>query len=260
MKVEILEETDNSMRFILSEAHPSLANALRRIMVSEVPTLAIEDVTIIENTSSLYDEIIAHRLGLIPIRTDLDIMNLREECVCKGEGCPNCTLKLTLNSTGKDRIITVYSHDLKSEDERLKPIEGIPIIKLGKEQKLVLEAEAILGKGKDHAKWQPAVVGYKYYPAIEVNGECEDCKKCADVCPVNILESEDGKIKVIDEMKCTLCKSCVEACEKKIIKVRGDDKKFIFTLESTGALKPREILNKACEILEEKARELATLL
>jgi DNA-directed RNA polymerase subunit D len=260
MKIEVLEEGDNFLQFILEGVDVSIANALRRTMISEVPTLAIEDVAIVENTSPLYDEIIAHRLGLIPIKTDLKLLNFRDKCTCKGKGCPSCTLKLHLKVKGKGDTITVYSQDLVSEDPKLKPIEGIPIIKLGKDQKLTLEAEAILGKGKEHAKWQPAVVGYKYYPEIKISGKCDDCRECVDVCPINILKQNKGTIKVTDEKKCILCNSCVEVCEKGIISVKGNDKKFIFKIESTGALHPREIVEKACEILEEKTKELKTLL
>ena len=103
MKVDVLEENDNFFHFILDNIDVSTANALRRTMISEVPTLAIEDVRIIENTSSLYDEVIAHKLGLIPIKTDLNLFNFRDDCVCKGEGCTNCTLNLSLNSEGKKK-------------------------------------------------------------------------------------------------------------------------------------------------------------
>jgi DNA-directed RNA polymerase II subunit RPB3 len=67
-KVQILNIAPHEMRFILSETDTSVANALRRIMIAEVPTLAIEKVEFIENSTVLNDEYIAHRLGLIPLR------------------------------------------------------------------------------------------------------------------------------------------------------------------------------------------------
>ena len=79
---------DNSCRFQIGPVNPSFANALRRAMIGEVPTLAIENVRIYDNTSALFDEMLAHRLGLIPIRTDLTSYVKREECSCSGEGCP----------------------------------------------------------------------------------------------------------------------------------------------------------------------------
>ncbi len=257
MKVEVLSKKEDSLVLVLSDADVSFANALRRAMLAEVPTLAIEEVTFIENTSPLYDEIIAHRLGLVPIKTDLKAFNLRSECKCEGKGCSSCTLKLTLSASGP---CTVYSHDLVSEDSKLKPIEGIPIVKLGKGQKLTLEAEAILGTGKMHAKWQPAVVGYKYYPEIEISEKCDGCEACAAACPKNILSVVKKKARVSDETICTLCNACVEACDLDAIKVRGNERKLIFTIESSGALKPEEIFNKAGEIVQSKAEQLAELL
>ncbi len=256
MEVKILEKDKTSLSFILGDVDASLANAIRRAVISEVPALAIENVDFLENTSSLYDEIIAHRLGLIPIKTDLEIFNFREECSCKN-GCSKCTLKLSLSKEGP---CVVYSHDIKSEDSKLKPIEGVPLLKLGKAQKISLEAEAILGRGKEHAKWQPGVVSYKYYPEIEITDKCDLCGECITACPRNILSIAKKKVKVLDEKKCILCNSCVEACELDAIKVRGNDKKFIIKIESTGALKPEEIFSKSCEILQEKAKKLRTLL
>jgi len=257
LKTEIITKDENLLTFILEDIDVSFANAVRRTIVSEVPALAIEDVTIIENTSSVYDEIIAHRLGLIPIKTDLEMFNFREECKCKGEGCSRCTLKLSLSKEGP---CMVYSHDLKSEDLKLKPIKGIPIVKLGKGQKLTLEADAILGIGKAHAKWQPAVAAYKYYPIIEISDKCDLCGECIQACPRNILEISKRKLTVTNEKECILCNSCVEACDLGAINVRGNERKFIFKIETTGALKPKEIFDKSCDILTEKTKKLASLL
>ena len=250
----------NSLTLVLKDTDPTTTNAIRRTILSEVPTLAIEDVRIIENSSSLYDEVIAHRLGLIPIKTDLKLFNFREKCKCKGKGCPSCTLGLTLDVESKKEYQTVYSQDLKSQDPKFKPVEGIPIVRLGKNQKILLEAEAVLGTGKEHTKWQPATAGYKYYPIIKINSKCNMCKECIDTCPVNILKASKSKITVTDIKQCTLCNSCVEACDAGAIAVKGDDRKFIFQIESQGALAPKEIFKKACEILEEKAHTLSGLL
>ncbi|MEE8402066.1 MAG: DNA-directed RNA polymerase subunit D [Candidatus Hydrothermarchaeaceae archaeon] len=249
----------NSLSLVLKDIAPSTANAIRRTILAEVPTLAIEDVRIIENSSSLYDEIIAHRLGLVPIKTDLTLFNFRENCKCKGKGCPSCTLELTLTAKCNKDNQTVYSNDLKSKDKKLKPVEGIPIARLGKHQKISLEAEAVLGTGKEHVKWQPAIVGYKYYPIINIK-KCSMCKECVDACPVDILKASKSKITVTDPKLCTLCNSCTDVCDEDAIAVSGDDRTFIFNIESQGALDPKEIFKKACEILEEKAHKLSGLL
>ena len=98
MKIEILEKNDNNLRIVVRDADVPLMNALRRIALAEVSTMAIEEVVMIENSSILQDEIIAHCLGLTPLKTDLDIYNLPEVCECKSEfGCPQCRVTLTLD-------------------------------------------------------------------------------------------------------------------------------------------------------------------
>ena len=102
LDIKIIEEKDNFLRFLLKGTNHAYANALRRAMMAEVPAMAIEDVIIIENTSVLYDEVIAHRLGLIPLKTDLDAYVLPEECDCKSElGCSKCRTSFTLEAEAK---------------------------------------------------------------------------------------------------------------------------------------------------------------
>ncbi len=138
----------------------SYASAIRRIAISEVPVMAIDDVIIVDNTSVVYDELIAHRLGLIPLTTDLSRYVLPKECSCKTElGCSNCRVLLTLDVESSDKVRTVFSGDMISDDENTIPIsDQIPILKLAPGQKIKLEAYAKLGIGKDHAKWQPTTV------------------------------------------------------------------------------------------------------
>jgi DNA-directed RNA polymerase subunit D len=250
----------DSVTLVLNDIGPSTANAIRRTILSDVPTLAIEDVRISENSSSLYDETIAHRLGLIPIKTNAKLFNFRYACKCKGKGCQSCTLELSLDVESKKNNETVYSQDLKSTNPKLKPVEGIPIVRLGKHQKIKLTADAVLGTGKEHAKWQPAVAGYKYFPIIKVNKNCTNCKECVDACPVNILKAAKGKVTVTDKKLCTMCNSCTDVCEEEAITIDGDDTKFIFKIESQGAIPPKEIFKIACESLEGKAKELSKLL
>ena len=158
--LEIIERDDAKVRVTIRGLHRSYANAIRRFAISEVPTMAIDDVVIIENTSVMYDELIAHRLGLIPLKTDLKRYILPEECDCKSSlGCPKCRVLLVLDAEAGENPKTVYSRDLVSEDSEIVPISGnIPIVKLASGQKIKLEAYARLGRGKNHAKWQAATV------------------------------------------------------------------------------------------------------
>lgn len=156
MDIKLVSRETDIIRFVLSDVTPAFANALRRIIMSEVPVMAIDDVMILENNSVMYDEILAHRLGLIPVTTD-PTYNLPEECTCKSElGCEKCRASFSLEIEAQDPVEVVYSSHLKPENPDVKPVsEKIPIVKLTRGQRLKLEAYARLGRGKLHAKWQP---------------------------------------------------------------------------------------------------------
>lgn len=157
MDIKVLSREQDTLRFVLSDVSPAFANALRRIILAEVPVMAIDDVMILENNSVMYDEILAHRLGLIPVTTD-QTYNLPEECTCKSElGCEKCRATLSLEVEAADPVEVVYTSNLKPENPEVKPVsDKIPIIKLAQGQRVKLEAYAKLGRGRDHAKWQPA--------------------------------------------------------------------------------------------------------
>ena len=160
VRVRVQEEKDNSVSLSLEGVDRSYANAVRRFCISEVPSMAIDDVVILENSSVLYDETLAHRLGMIPIKTDLERYVLPEKCDCGSPlGCNKCRVLFVLEATGKERVSTVLSGDLVSEDREIRPVsETIPIVKLAHGQTIKLEAYARLGKGKEHAKWQACTI------------------------------------------------------------------------------------------------------
>lgn len=261
MKIEVLEKDATTLRIIVKDVDVPLMNALRRIALAEVPAMAIDDVVMIENSSILQDEMIAHRLGLVPLKTDLDSYNLPEDCECQSEfGCPQCRVTLTLNAESTEETRSVYSGELVSENLDVVPVsEKIPIAKLAKGQKLKLEAYARLGKGKTHAKWQSVCgCGYKYYPKIQVPEEgCENCAKCVDICPKKVLSMKGEKVDVRDLLSCTLCMDCVEVCPNKDegIKVEWEKNAFVMNIESTGALPPERILQEATKILDKQLKE-----
>jgi DNA-directed RNA polymerase subunit D len=241
-------------------------NALRRIIISEVPTMAVDDVVIIENSSALQDEFLAHRIGLMPLKTDLDTYNLPENCACKSEfGCNLCRASLILDVEAENHTTTTYSGDFKSENPSIAPVsEKIPLAKLAPSQKIRLEAYARLGKGKEHARWQPvSMCAYKYMPIITVNTKlCDLCGDCIKMCPRNILVKKGEKLEVRNTTDCTICQDCVDACQKtpKAIEVKWDENTFIFRLESTGALTPKRIVSEALNILDEKLTDLQSQL
>lgn len=231
-------------------------------MIAEVPTMAVEDVMIIENSSVLYDEMLSHRLGLIPLTTDLDSYVLPEECGCKSElGCNNCRATLSLESEAIDESRYVYSGELKAENPDIKPVsDTIPISKLAPGQKIRLEAYARLGRGIEHAKWQPvSSVAYKYLPKLSIDQKkCNGCEECIKSCPKSILTIKSGKVVVEREIDCTLCRECERHCPLKppAIRVGWDDQTFIFSVESTGVLPPERIVEEATKILAKKGAEM----
>ncbi|MFQ6063871.1 MAG: DNA-directed RNA polymerase subunit D [Candidatus Bathyarchaeia archaeon] len=261
MEVRILEKTDSTTRLIIKGADTPFMNALRRIMLSEVPSMAIDEVVVIENSSMLHDETLAHRLGLIPLKTDLDTYNLPEECPCKSEfGCNLCRVALTLEAEATENTTTIYSRNLNSENPDIIPVsEKIPIAKLAPEQKIKLEAYARLGKGKDHAKWQPVSnCAYRYMAEIEIDKKrCDACGKCVDICPKRVLAKVNKKIEVRNINECTLCQDCIDVCpeEPPAIKVEADKQTFIFDIESTGALPVERIVLEATNIIDKKSQE-----
>lgn len=257
MNIKVLDNKDNKLIFVLKDTTPAFANSLRRLMISEVPVLAVRKVTIVKNSSALFDEMIAHRLGLLPLTTDLESYTLPAKCSCKGAGCAKCQLALTLKAEGP---ITVYSSDLKSQDPNIKPVfPKMPIVTLLKGQELEFEATVSLGIGKEHAKYSPALVFYKSYPKISID-KVKNAEEVMKSCPVDVFEMDGKNLKVKNLEACHLCNACVDCCEpKESVSVVGSDKEFIFTIESWGNLKPVEILDAALNVFDEKLDEFSEL-
>lgn len=258
MDIKVLNKQDNKICFVLKDSTPAFANTLRRLITSEVSILAIRKVTLVKNSSALFDEMIAHRLGLIPLLTDLSSYILPAKCSCKGAGCAKCQLIFTLKAEGP---ITVYSSDLKSQDPAIKPVfPKMPVVTLLKGQELEFEAVATLGTGKEHAKFSPALVYYKSYPKITID-KVRNSEDVVKSCPVGVYEMDGKSLKIKNLEACHLCMACVDCCDPKdSVKVEGSEKDFIFTIESWGNLKPAEILEAALDVFDSKLDEFSKLL
>lgn len=252
MKIEILEKKKEKLQFEISNTTVHFANALRRTIINEVPTLAIEDVEFRKNSSALYDEMIAHRLGLIPLKTDLESYSLPEKCSCKGEGCAKCQVIATLKVKGPKMVL---ASDLKFKDPAIRPAyPDMPIVLLLKNQELEVEATAILGKGKIHAKWSPAHVYYKYKPVIDI-GKVSNPEDIEKNCPKKVFEIKNGKLVIKNINACHLCGACVDISEGSV-KLNEKDTDFIFYVESFGQLDTNAIVIEALKILENQLEEL----
>jgi len=253
MNLKLLNKQENKITFLVKGINASLANAVRRSIMEEVPVMAIEEVTFVKNTSALYDEIIAHRIGLIPLSTDLKGYNLIEDCKCKGKGCMRCQLKFVLEAKGP---CVVYAENLKSKDSKIRPFyPKMPIVKLLKGQTLQIEAIARLGKGKQHAKFSPALVYYRAVADIKTS-VCKNPDQIAKICPKNVFKVENKKLKVVDELACDLCLACVEASKDNGVEVENKKDEFIFTIESWGQLDTKTIVDTAVSEFNSKLKEL----
>jgi DNA-directed RNA polymerase subunit D len=263
MEIEFASLDDSLARFTLSGASTAFANAFRRAMIGEVPTLAIEDVRIYDNTSALFDEMLAHRVGLIPLKTDLSSYSTQDTCSCGGAGCPGCTATYTLSVEGPR---TVMSSDLIPQDPKAGPVyDNIPIVKLTKGQKLVIEARAVLNTGRAHAKWQPTLVcGYKNHPVVSISDACDACGMCVDECPRGILAVKGKKVQVVSGKlpDCSMCRLCERAClssgigDEPAITVSAEQDRYIYMVESDGSLPVKEIMNRALLYIKEQADTL----
>ena len=256
MEIRVLENNkeQGKLSFILKDLNPVFANTLRRLMIDEVPTMSIEDVEFHKNNSILYDEMIAHRLGLIPLKTDLKSYNLPDKCKCEGKGCNRCQLKMVLRATKGSGV--VYASEIKSKDPAVKPVyPDIPVVKLLKGQTLELEATAVLGRGKQHSKWSPCHAYYKYKPIIELTGEVKNPEAIIEVDHNNIFEIKDRKL-AINKDKVLECDLSLDFSEiDKNVKVTASDTDFVFYIESFGQLSCKEIVNEAIAIFDEQLDE-----
>ena len=156
--LEVISKDNQKIAVKLKAIALQYANALRRVCLNGVPVFAVDTVDIIENSSVLPDEGLAHRLGLIPITTDLSRFNEPSKCECQSEtGCSNCKVMLILDSGDSEVTRTVLSNELSSEDDSIKPVsDKIPIVQLAPGQRIKIECYARLGRGTQHAKWNSA--------------------------------------------------------------------------------------------------------
>ena len=270
MDIQILEMAERKCKFILKDSTPSMANALRRTMLSDIPKMAIDKVEFhlgpidvdgkeFESVTPLFDEIIAHRLGMVPIPTDLSLFNDQKDCVCGGEGCPSCSIMYLLKKSGP---CTVYSGDMEplgSPDLKVKD-ENIPIVELTDRQSVLIYAHAVMGTASTHVKWQVANgVGYKYLPKVSIENDVSDedsIKAVIKGCPKKVFDDVGGKLVAARPLDCIFCGAC-KANSRGAVVVEADDKNFVFKFETDGSLTAQEVLDKAAEILSENAKAFA---
>ncbi len=265
----IVEKTMNTLRIYIKNYPLPLVNAVRRASYTDVPVMAIDLVEVFDNNTVLYDEIIAHRLAMIPLTSKeaLEKYKRPEECKNAKLGDPSCYVTFRLEAeTGPQEERMVYSGDLETSDPDVKPVyNNMPIVLMAPDQRLRLQAYARLGYGKEHAKWMPvSVAAHKYVPILEFNLEEMDneCIKCIEMGYPQIAEKirtmRKGSLKILDDINTSGLYWCVtKKCEKGA-KLVYNDKEFILKIESTGALPPETILVEAISAVVRKAENLLT--
>ncbi len=273
MPVTVEQLTPRSTTLELEGVTAAQANAIRRTLVADVPKLAIEDVEFhlgpirdetsgkdYDSSTSMFDEGVALRLGLLPIPTDLSQFRRKSECTCNGAGCANCQVMYSIDRKGP---CTVYAKDVVPlGDASLAILEPeVPIVRLGARQALLAYATAVIGTGREHAKWQVAhAVGIYPRPHVKIARKegCTDAclKRTAASCPVDILRFGDGKLTVTDEVKCIDCHACEKSCEHGSIHIEPDEERFFLRFDTDGSLSAREALRFALKDLRRRLEEL----
>lgn len=261
VEVKLVRRRDRELILHFKDLPVYIANSIRRACIADVPCMGIDKVYVFENSSVINDQMLAHRVGLIPLSTPVGKYKTREECQCDGE-CPECTTYLQLKVEAGKENITVKSGDIKGEDPDVHPIHpDIELIKLAPGQKIELTLVARLGRGREHAKWSPVTVAVvRGLPIIRIGDGCDVCSKCVESCPKGILKPEGGQITVEDIYSCTACKLCVEACGKDAIDVDVDEGSSIFYIESVGQMDTLEIVKLAFDEVIRKIDEFISSL
>ena len=175
VKTKVIEENDEKITILLSDVDRAFVNAIRRTLMSDTPKMAIDTVRfemgtieqdgeVWESNGPLPDEVVAQRLAMIPIPTKHDEFHFQDSCpscaelVVEDRGCPLCTMIYTCKAFGSEGGRTVTAGDMSflgAGGSISEKYHSIPITKLSRGQMIEFYATAIMGRGRDHAKWSP---------------------------------------------------------------------------------------------------------
>ena len=271
LRVKIISCSDDLLRLDLCGVDASVANAIRRVMISEVPTVAIDKVHLWQNTGVIQDEILCHRLGLIPIWVpDVDSIESAKEEGDDFELSGAIKFRLHIKCATdypKGQSLHVYSKDLKFEPQNKaqqelvsppRPVHpDILIAKLRPGQEIECELYCLKGTGKIHAKWSPVcTASYRLMPEINIlqaqQGDAGE--HLVSLCPKQVFEIEDGQAVVKRARDCSACRRCIEEIPEGIVELAKVKDHFIFSVESTGCIPAPEIFARALGILKAKCQ------
>ncbi|XP_064412679.1 DNA-directed RNA polymerases I and III subunit RPAC1 isoform X1 [Latimeria chalumnae] len=285
-RVEVIRMEEDTLEFDMVGIDAAIANAFRRILLAEVPTMAAEKVFIYNNTSIIQDEILAHRLGLIPIKADPRLFEYRNTGDEEGTEIDTLQFQLKVKCTRNPRSLkdssdpnelytnhNVYTRHLTwvpignqadlFADVDIRPVhEDILIAQLRPGQEIDLLMHCVKGIGKDHAKFSPvATASYRLLPDIQLlqRVEGELAQKLQRCFPPGVIELDDcnGRkvARVANPRLDTSSREIFRHEEFKdlvcLAKVRDH---FIFSVESTGILHPDVLMTEAIKVLMAKCQ------
>ena len=253
MRFKITELSEDKVCFDMINVDPPIANSLRRVLLAEVPTVAIEKVDLYQNTGVIHDEVFCHRLGLIPLKIEPDTMEWPDPT---GDFCsdPSSCIKLKLHVKCTSGTRSVYSKELEwipldeAQKEKYKKNppkavhDDILITKLRPGQEIECEMFAVKGVGKDHAKFSPvATAFYRMLPVVRFNPEKpfnkEEAKELKQLCAPDVFDIEDsGEIVVRKPRDCTTCRACVDKFGEDRVILEKNKTHYLFEVESAGQM------------------------
>ena len=283
-EIEIKSKTDEELIFDIKGVDPTLVNTLRRIMIAEIPTMAIETVIINQNTSIIPDEVLAHRLGLVPILADAnDFIEKLPDDEFNDKNSMKFTLNVKCYTDKNGKVINekIYSKDLifEPQGEQEKKFynsqtkkysiglvhDDILLNQLAPGMEIELECYCVKGIGRTHAKWSPVCTAfYKLINRInivkEINGN--DAEELKQLCPKGVfIVNKKGNAEVGNIRECTSCRECIRPKKfKDCIELGKIADHYEFHIESVGMYKPESIFFRAIDVLKQKINTCHDLL
>lgn len=250
------ERKNNKLTLLIKNGSEIFANTIRRMILEEVPTLAVEDLEIKENNTALYDEMLGLRLGLVPIKTDLSSYSLPQSEEEIKEKSAKCTLQIRLKASKKGYV---YAEEAESADPKCTfALPRMPIVKLLPKQKIDLTMTAVIGQGKEHVKWSPGMAYYKKEAILKL-GTVKNPHLVAEKATDGVFVLKNNKLQLIPEkvQESRLLEYYAELDKGISLEYSNN---IIFTVEGWGQLSCKEILQKSAEMLKEKIIKMEKLI
>jgi DNA-directed RNA polymerase I and III subunit RPAC1 len=289
MKIVIVKYNEEEIEFDMIGVSPAVANSFRRLMLSEVPSMAIEKVHIYNNTSIIQDEVLAHRLGLIPLKANPLLFEYKANDNEAANELTTLEFELKIKCTRKNKEITevtsndqmyknhnVYSGSIKwipigkqasiYKEIDVGPINNdILISKMRPGHEFDLKLFAVKGIGKDHAKFSPvATASYRLLPDVQLNRDVSgrDARLLQKCFSPGVIEIDKEDRAYVKDARYDSCSRNVYrypqlADAVTLSRIRNH---FVFNVESLGALKPEEIFIESVKCLKKKCQMFLEML